>query len=75
MESAELFHKLFDTPNFRVGMIEDVAGVSLCGALKNIVAIAAGFCDGLGWGSNAKGGFSLLLCCCLRMLMNFTCDL
>ena len=54
VESAELFHKLFDTPNFRVGMIEDVAGVSLCGALKNVVAIAAGFCDGLGWGDNAK---------------------
>ncbi|KDN50866.1 NAD-dependent glycerol-3-phosphate dehydrogenase [Tilletiaria anomala UBC 951] len=54
VESAELFHKLFDTPQFRVGMIEDVAGVSLCGALKNVVAIAAGFCDGLGWGDNAK---------------------
>lgn len=34
--------------------MEDVAGVSLCGALKNVVAIAAGFTDGLGWGSNAK---------------------
>ena len=38
-------------------MIEDVAGVSLCGALKNVVAIAAGFTDGLGWGDNAKGEF------------------
>ncbi|KAN0061960.1 glycerol-3-phosphate dehydrogenase [Thecaphora frezii] len=53
-ESAELFFHLFDTPTFKVGMIEDVAGVSLCGALKNVVAIAAGFTDGLGWGDNAK---------------------
>lgn len=54
LENAELFFKLFDTPTFKVGIIEDVAGVSLCGALKNVVAIAAGFTDGLGWGDNAK---------------------
>lgn len=51
---AELFHKLFETPKFRVGLVEDVYGVSLGGALKNVVAIAAGLCDGLGWGENAK---------------------
>ena len=53
-ESAEVFLKVFDRQNFKVGMIEDVAGVSLSGALKNVVAIAAGFCDGLQWGDNAK---------------------
>ncbi|KAE8215551.1 hypothetical protein CF327_g1197 [Tilletia walkeri] len=54
LASAETFQKVFDTPNFKVGLIEDVAGVSLAGALKNVVAIAAGFTDGLGWGDNAK---------------------
>ncbi|KAJ9110748.1 hypothetical protein QFC20_002789 [Naganishia adeliensis] len=43
-----------ETENFRVQTIGDVHGVSLCGALKNIVAVAAGFMDGLEWGDNAK---------------------
>lgn len=45
---------LFHRPYFHVRMSNDVAGVSLGGALKNIVAVAAGFVDGLGWGDNAK---------------------
>lgn len=53
-EEGELWQKLFHTANFHVQIIEDIAGVSLCGALKNVVAVAAGFCDGLGWGNNAK---------------------
>ncbi|MBW0485895.1 hypothetical protein O181_025610 [Austropuccinia psidii MF-1] len=51
---GKLWQKLFHTSQFHVQIIEDRIGVSLCGALKNVVAIAAGFCDGLGWGNNAK---------------------
>jgi glycerol-3-phosphate dehydrogenase (NAD+) len=46
--------KLFHRNYFHVRMVSDVAGVSLGGALKNIVALAAGWVDGLGWGDNAK---------------------
>src|SRR3954452_13837584 len=41
---------------FRLYVNRDVLGVELCGALKNIVAIAAGAADGLGFGDNGKAG-------------------
>jgi len=41
-------------PTFRVYTSADVIGVELGGALKNVMAIAAGVCDGLGFGDNAK---------------------
>lgn len=52
--SHENIKKLFHRPYFHVRLTNDVAGVSLGGALKNIVALAAGFVEGLGWGENAK---------------------
>lgn len=45
---------LFNRPAFRVYTSTDVIGVELGGALKNVIAIAAGVGDGLGFGDNAK---------------------
>jgi glycerol-3-phosphate dehydrogenase (NAD+) len=52
--SQDNVRKLFHRPYFHVRIVDDVVGVSLGGALKNIIALAAGFVDGLGWGDNAK---------------------
>ena len=54
VEVAEELKQLFSTPNFRITLSSDVAGVELCGALKNIVALGVGFCDGMGVGMSTK---------------------
>lgn len=51
---ATTVQKLFHRPTFRVYTSTDLNGVELGGALKNIIAIAAGVCDGLGFGDNSK---------------------
>ncbi|CAN8233201.1 unnamed protein product [Cochlearia groenlandica] len=53
-EIANTWVQLFSTPYFMVTAVDDVEGVELCGTLKNVVAIAAGFVDGLEMGNNTK---------------------
>merc|ERR1711937_604658 len=52
--TGETFQLLFNTPTFSVNVVNEIPSVELCGALKNVVALAAGFTDGLGMGSNTK---------------------
>lgn len=51
---AKYFSDLFNSPHFRVYTSTDMCGVQLGGALKNVIAIAVGISDGLGFGANAK---------------------
>lgn len=51
---ARTVQAMFSTDRFRVYTNSDVIGVELAGALKNVIAIAAGICDGQGYGDNAK---------------------
>jgi glycerol-3-phosphate dehydrogenase (NAD(P)+) len=52
--TAEAVQRVFAGPRFRVYTAADVTGVELAGALKNVVAIAAGMLEGLGLGSNPR---------------------
>ncbi len=52
--TADTVQKLFNRPAFRVYTSTDLLGVQLGGALKNVIAIAAGIGDGLGFGDNSK---------------------
>ena len=53
-KAAELVQDLFMSPRFRVYASDDVTGVELAAALKNVIALCAGCCDGMGCGDNTK---------------------
>jgi len=53
-ELAIQVQRLFSTPYFRIYTNNDIVGVELAGALKNVIAIAAGIIDGISGGDNAK---------------------
>ena len=53
-ETAEYIQNLFMNEVFRVYISPDILGIELGGALKNVVALAAGVADGLGYGDNTK---------------------
>ncbi|MDQ6996190.1 MAG: NAD(P)H-dependent glycerol-3-phosphate dehydrogenase [Mariprofundus sp.] len=55
-ETIDLAHTaaaFFDDTNFRIYLSDDVVGVAMGGALKNVIAIAAGMADGMGFGHNS----------------------
>jgi len=54
LEVAQQVQRRFSTERFRVYTSDDLLGVQLGGALKNVIAIAAGVCDALGFGHNSR---------------------
>ncbi|MCU6723982.1 Glycerol-3-phosphate dehydrogenase [NAD(P)+] [uncultured Clostridium sp.] len=53
-KTAEYLRSVFVSPVFRVYISPDMLGIELGGALKNVIALAAGTADGLGYGDNTK---------------------
>ncbi|RUS74448.1 hypothetical protein EGW08_017786 [Elysia chlorotica] len=54
MQLGQKLKSVFQTKYFRIVCVQDEIAVEVCGALKNVVATAAGFADGLGYGDNTK---------------------
>ena len=53
-ETAQKIQNIFMSPVFRVYISSDMLGIELGGSLKNVIALAAGIADGLGYGDNTK---------------------
>ncbi|MBT9166349.1 MAG: Glycerol-3-phosphate dehydrogenase (NAD(P)+) [Chloroflexi bacterium] len=54
IQAAETIQQIMSSPNFRAYVNRDIVGVELAGALKNIIALATGMSDGLGYGDNTR---------------------
>ncbi len=54
VKTAERIQNLFATERLRTYLNRDIKGVELGGSMKNVIAIAAGICDGIGYGDNSK---------------------
>lgn len=59
---------IMSSPNFRVFTSSDVMGIEVGGSVKNVIAIAAGMCEGLGLGTNAMSGLVTRGCGEMRRL-------
>lgn len=56
-EAALMCQALWMGPTFRVYTSPDLIGVELAGAMKNVIAIGAGICEGIGYGDNSRAAF------------------
>lgn len=65
---ADDLAELMSSENFRVFTSKDVIGVEIGGAVKNVIALAAGMCEGLGLGTNAMSGLVTRGCAEMRRL-------
>jgi len=55
LDEGERLQRAFATPRFRVYLSGDLVGVELCATVKNVIALATGVSDGLGYGDNSRG--------------------
>ncbi|CAA9990954.1 glycerol-3-phosphate dehydrogenase, putative [Plasmodium knowlesi strain H] len=53
-ETLLIWQRVFDLPYFKINCVNETVGVEIFGALKNIITLAAGFCDGLNASTNSK---------------------